>query len=402
MKICLLHYAAPPVIGGVETVIAHHARLMANAGHEVCIIAGRGEQLDPSISFIKLPLVDSLNDEILHLKLDLDSGRVPADFELMVERIESELYSAAADTDWLVAHNVCSLNKNAALTAALRRMAEKHARPRLILWQHDLAWTTPRYRNELHDGYPWDLLRTDWPQAIKVVVSRARQAELAGLIKIPRDEIRVIPNGVDINGFLKLEQFTRKLIDKLELLSASPLILLPVRITPRKNIEFALKVLFALRSKFVGARLLVTGPLGPHNPANAEYYASLVALRRELKLESAAHFLAEIGDEPPSDKVISDLYRLADVLLLPSIEEGFGIPILEAGLSGIPVFCSDIPVLRELADGQAQYFSLNADPQVVAGQVAGSLTPNDAFTLRKRVRQEYSWEQIYGRHIAPI
>ncbi len=43
MKIDLLHYSAPPIVGGVESVISHHARLMSKAGHPVRIIAGRGD-----------------------------------------------------------------------------------------------------------------------------------------------------------------------------------------------------------------------------------------------------------------------------------------------------------------------------------------------------------------------
>ena len=46
-RVALLHYAAPPVIGGVESVVGQHARLMADAGHQVCIVAGRGERTDP-------------------------------------------------------------------------------------------------------------------------------------------------------------------------------------------------------------------------------------------------------------------------------------------------------------------------------------------------------------------
>ena len=47
MKIAILHYSAPPVIGGVESVLAHHAKLMVSAGHEVQVIAGIGKNYEP-------------------------------------------------------------------------------------------------------------------------------------------------------------------------------------------------------------------------------------------------------------------------------------------------------------------------------------------------------------------
>ena len=161
MKVALLHYAAPPVVGGVESVMGHHARLMTEDGHHVRILAGRGEQVDERISFVRLPLVDSRAEQVLALKPDLDAGRVPNGFEALVEQIENQLTEALSETDWLIAHNVCSLNKNLALTVAINRLSNIRQPPRLILWHHDLAWTTPRYRPDLHEGYPWDLLRTD-------------------------------------------------------------------------------------------------------------------------------------------------------------------------------------------------------------------------------------------------
>ena len=41
--IAMLHYAAPPVVGGVETTLAHHARLLAADGYRVRVVCGRGQ-----------------------------------------------------------------------------------------------------------------------------------------------------------------------------------------------------------------------------------------------------------------------------------------------------------------------------------------------------------------------
>ena len=56
MNIAILHYSVPPVVGGVESVIAHHARLMAADGHSVRLIAARGEALSEQIPLITVPL----------------------------------------------------------------------------------------------------------------------------------------------------------------------------------------------------------------------------------------------------------------------------------------------------------------------------------------------------------
>jgi glycosyltransferase involved in cell wall biosynthesis len=400
-KVALLHYSAPPVVGGVESVLGQHARLMADAGHQVQILAGRGEQTDPRIAFVHLPMADSRHPEVLAIKAELDAGHIPPKFAKLADSLTANFNEALVDVDVLLAHNVCSLNKNLALTAAVRNIAN-YSHLRIIAWHHDLAWTTPRYRAELHDGYPWDLLRQAWTGVKQVTISEMRQHELADLFQINKDDITVIPNGIDAAKFHKLEEQTREYVTQLDLLRASPLILLPVRITPRKNIELALRVCANLKKVFPDSKLIVTGPLGPHNPSNVEYFDRLVALRKELGLVNTVCFLAELTAEYIPDEIVSDFYHLADALFLPSREEGFGIPILEAGLAGMPVFCSDIPPLRSLGGTDATYFSPDANPGELAATIAGHLSSNPVFRLQTEVRRQYMWENIYVRNIAPL
>lgn len=399
MKIALLHYSAPPVVGGVESVIGHHARLMAEAGHEVQIVAGRGGEVDERIRFVEVPLMDSRHPIVLALKEQLDRGVIPKEFAEHVGQLTETLWGILMQTDCLIAHNICSLNKNLILTAALKNISQQPKHPKFILWHHDLAWTTPRYRDELYDGYPWDLLRIAWEGAEQVTISEFRRRELASLMNISEDEISVIPNGVDLSRFLKLEEMTSGLIDRLDLWNAWPILLLPVRITSRKNIELALHVLRALRDEYPHAKLIVTGPLGPHNPANRAYFEKLLSLRASLLLNDAAGFLAEIISGYLPDEVISDFYKLADALFLPSREEGFGIPVLEAGLAGMPVFCADIPPLRDLGGRFANYFSLEENPSNIAAMIAKNLSASPLFGFRVHVRSHYAWRQIYQQKI---
>jgi glycosyltransferase involved in cell wall biosynthesis len=229
-----------------------------------------------------------------------------------------------------------------------------------------------------------------------------RQEELADLTKAEKSNIQVISNGVDIGRFLKLEDQTLGYVHKLNLLQAKPLLLLPVRITPRKNIEFALQVLAELQNHFASAQIVVTGPLGPHNPSNLQYFERLQTLRKTLGLQNAVQFLAEWTDEFIPDAVISDFYKLADALLFPSLEEGFGIPILEAGLAGIPVFCSSIPPLQKIAGDFAIYFSPAENPQTAARLISDHFKNDKVLGLRSTVRDRFTWERIYTTKIAPL
>lgn len=402
MKIALLHYSFPPIVGGVESVLAHHALLMTEAGHQVTIFAGRGAALNEQIPFVHIPEVDSRHPEVLAVKSELDAGIVSPRFNALVDVLTTALKQNFTGFDALIAHNVATLHKNLALTAALFALHQDPQFPELILWHHDLAWTSSRYRSELHAGFPWQLLRQPWPGVTNVIISRQRQLELAELIGLDAQEIKVIPNGVDLHSFYKLEPQTIELAYSLSLFDADPLLLLPVRLTTRKNIELALSTTAALVNEFPNVKLLVTGPEGPHNPANREYRQKLFALRDSLSLQGRAIFMAEVTSNFLPDEIIADFFRLADALFFPSREEGFGIPLIEAGFSKIPAFCADIPVLRELGGEDVHYFDPDGDPIKIAAQIAKVLNSDSTQRWSRRSKHGYTWRCIYRDLIEPL
>jgi mannosylglucosylglycerate synthase len=402
MNIAILHYSVPPIVGGVESVIAHHARLMSADEHSVRLIAARGEALSEQIPLIIIPLAGSRHARVTEMKAQLDRGEVTAKFESLRDELVEQLQTALSGTDILIVHNICSLNKNLALTAALHQLHTSQKLPRLILWHHDLAWTTPRYQPELRAGYPWDLLRTDWGDTTHVVVSELRRAELVDLMKLEPASIHVVPNGVDATRFYKLEIQTQSLLAQTHLLDAAPILLLPVRVTPRKNIELALQMLAELRQRFPQAALVVTGPLGPHNVDNLKYFEKLSALRAQLGLQGSVHFLAELVDAFLPDEVIADFYRISDALFFPSREEGFGIPLIEAAFSHLPAFCADIPPLRELGLNDAAFFSPDENPAVLSKMIVDYFQAAMPARLAMRVRINFRWDAIYRQHIASL
>jgi glycosyltransferase involved in cell wall biosynthesis len=401
-SVALIHYAAPPVIGGVERVLARHAVLMADAGHEVRVITGRGRAPDPRVRFVRLPLLDPRHPVIERLQLALDRGELPGDFAAVTGTIASELRAALDGADIVIAHNVCSLGLNLALTSALREVAGRPSGPRLILWHHDLAWALPDHRASLHPGLPWDLLRTAWPGVTQVVVSAARRDDLAGITGIPPEEITVVPNGVDLTTLWRLGRRTVSLIARTGAMAAAPLLLMPTRITRRKNVGLALRVVAAMRAVDRPAALIVTGPVDPHRAGGVEYLRELQTLRRELDLETSAWFLAPEMGGPPTDAVMGDLYRLADALFLPSRDEGFGLPILEAAAHRLPIVCTELPALRPLAGDAALYVGADDDPVRVAHRILERLDADPVARLATEVRTRRTWEAVYRERIAPL
>lgn len=400
--IALVHYTAPPVVGGVERVLGRHARLMADAGHTVRVVAGRGTAPDRRVRFERVPLADSQHDAVRRVAIELEAGRVPDAFGRLVEQLARELDRALAGAEVVIAHNVCSLNKNLALTSALHLISAGIGAPRLVLWHHDLAWTLPRYRASLHDGEPWDLLRQPWPGAIQVTISTSRRRDLATLMGLAPAEIRVIPDGVEVGGSAGVHPRTADLLRRAPLDERWPLLLLPARLTPRKNVELALRLVAAMRDAGRVAGLLVTGPVDPHDAAERGYLHRLQALRGTLGLDDAVWFAAELLPRALPEAAMADLFHIADALVLPSHDEGFGLPVLEAGLARLPVICSDLPALRALAGDEALYLEPDEAPATAAARVLERLEADPAARLARRVRFAYAWPKIYERHIAPL
>lgn len=411
-KTAFLHYTAPPVVGGVEAVMNAHARTFLRAGYPVSILAGRGAApaLPEGAEFVHIPELDSQYPELAAPNALLDAGVVPDEFEGLVDRIYAALQGVVQEFSSLIIHNIFTKHFNLPLTAALYRLIDDGLIDNPIAWCHDISWTSPSSRSKVHPGYPWDLLRIYRPDITYVVVSRQRQRALAGLFECDPEMISVVYNGVDPVSLLGLTTEGQALYERLELSAADLILLMPVRITQAKNIEFALQVIAELKLLISGPKLILTGPPDPHDEQSMDYYASLLDLRDELGVRDEMSFVydsgpgGQAGDEPYhiSYDVVSQLYRLSDLVFMPSHREGFGMPVLEAGLLGVPVASTDIPAAEEIAAREVLIIQPAWSPKKAAEEIIALLERNPISVLRRRIRREYSWEAIFQRKIVPL
>lgn len=408
MHIGIIHYAAPPIVGGVELTIFHHARILIALGHQVTVVAGQGGAFLPQVSYHQEPLAGSRSQAVLAAGRALAKGDKPANFEDLVSQTQSVLMARLGQCDVVIGHNLFTLQKNLSLTAAVYRLCQAGAGPPWVAWHHDFAWLRPQYQPELHPGEPWELLKQPWPGVRHVTVSQAQQADLARLYNLPEEAITVISPGVEPLDFYRTSPTVAQLAEAWDLLAADCVFLLPARITRRKNIELGLQWLAALRRQSGwDARLVVTGPPGPHNPSNAAYLEQLLTLRRELQLEQAVHFVYQGNKDPNqplllTDEEVTNFYQLADALFFPSRQEGFGIPILEAGLARLPIFATDLLPFRESAGSRATLFSAQTAAPEVAQTIYNVLQADRAFQLRRRVLTQFTWRGIVETKIMPL
>ena len=407
-RVGLLHYTCPPIIGGVESILYEQASRLSARNYPTTVIAGRGGPLPDGgrIQLLIIPELDSRHPQVTAVRERLTTGEVPGEFAALEGDIREKLRSSFADLDVVLVHNALSLHFNLPLTAALWALANE-PRPRIISWVHDLSWVNPLYRPWMHDGEPWDLLRRQHPRITPIFVSRQRMNEWHTLTGAPVNHNQVIPNGIDPSALLGLGAGARALVGRFNLLDSDVVMLAPVRITKRKNLEWAIEATAGVRDSGRHVQLLITGPPGPHNPRSQEYVDELKALTHRLQLDDAVRFLFEHGsssathDYAVDAATLSDLYMLSDVVVLPSTSEGFGLPLAEAAILRVPVVATDLPAFREVAPEGAIVVPVDAGSSGFTKAVLQALdTP--AARLRRHVLDALSWDRLIGERIEPL
>jgi glycosyltransferase involved in cell wall biosynthesis len=212
--------------------------------------------------------------------------------------------------------------------------------------------------------------------------SEATRQHLAQATGYPAERIRVVPLGIEPH-FRPVEDAARlEAVRRRYSLPPKPLVLHAGSSEFYKNVEGVLRTVAELRRSGLGVHLVKVG---------AGLTRAQQALARSLGLADALTCTGEVSE---ADLVA--LYTLANVLLFPSLHEGFGLPVLEAMACGTPVVCSRAPALVEVAGDAA----LMAEAQVSRGlaqQVARVLLDGrlrDELVRRGRARAaQFTWER---------
>ncbi len=161
-----------------------------------------------------------------------------------------------------------------------------------------------------------------------------------------------------------------------------------------------------LKRQGLDVRLVVTGPPDPHVADIRDYFDELRALRRGMALDEETIFVHDGTDRYPAPlviegSVVAELYRIADLVLMPSLREGFGMPVFEAALVDRPVFATSIPAAQELPNFR---YLIDADetPGSVAEGIRQWADSDAAHALRKVVRRDFTWSGIFAKKILPL
>ena len=391
MKIALLHYSTWPEMGGVENVLRDQANMLRRAGHEVKVLTGAGLDLEEGYEFVLVPELAPDFELNKSVRAVLERGQSDQNFSQYRSVLVEALKKALAGVDVTFVHNVFTLHLNLALTRALYDLAPTH---KMVAWTHDLTATNSDYALPNPTQPPWNLMRTSSPDVTYVATSDLRAAELKGKLK-PPVSAQVIPNLVDPERLFNLSPEMCESLVSLAIPWRDFVFLLPAPVMVRKNIDFAIEVIKKLYEEGRNPLLLITGAKIAHSPASEHYGAFL---RQSLPPELQNHVAFASDFFVVYDDIMRDLFLLSDCLLFPSKQEGFGLPVLEAALHRMPVWCQDIPAFRALGGlGTFLLDDLAKVPEAVAW-----LENQPTFRQQRRCRRLFDPAIIYSKYYEPL
>lgn len=195
--------------------------------------------------------------------------------------------------------------------------------------------------------------------------------QLVELYDADEERIRVAPPGVDLSSFRPGDRASAK---RQFGFSDDPLVVFVGRLQPFKGPDIAVQAMARLRRMVPDARLAIVGGDSPRGSRGERMRLRLLA--RRLGTSEAITFM-----EPVPHRELPQLYRAADVVVVPSASESFGLVALEASACGTPVVATAVGGLRLIVrDGENGYLVDRRDADSFAAALSRVLADPGAQT----------------------
>lgn len=223
---------------------------------------------------------------------------------------------------------------------------------------------------------------------VLVASTEEELGQLACLYRVGHDKLKVIAPGVDHDLFTPGDRVRARAETGW---GPGPVLLYAGRIQKLKGLDLAIRSLAHLANRpGPPPRLVVAG--GASGPGGG---AELERLRSLARDEGVEHLMHLAGPQPQS--ALAGFYRAADVVILCSHNESFGLVALEAAACGTPVVATAVGGMRQIiSEGGSGWLVHERDPRVFADRVRSIL---DDPVLRERFAQEslrlsqrWSWD----------
>jgi glycogen(starch) synthase len=380
----ILSWEYPPLIeGGLARHVRKLSEAMVERDVEVHVLTRGGEES---------PAQERANGVIVHRIREPKRPTDLGEFVTWVERMNSDMLAAGVELgdryefdlvhghDWLVANACDHLAKRFDAPLVTTIHATEYGRHQ--------GWVDKHPQTYIHGVERWITNRS---QRV-IACSHYMREQIVDIFGVAEKRVSVIPNGIDPDD---LQAQDPAELERLRSEFAAPeekLVLLIGRLVYEKGFQLALEAMPRVIEEAPGTRFLVAGS-GTHE-------AELHRQAEELGLMEHGTFLGWIGDD-----VLHSLYRIADLTVVPSIYEPFGLVALEAMASGCPCIVADTGGLREVVVHEEGGLRFRADDPEALAEVAIRVLSDDELGRRlvadayEHVRR-FDWGDVAEQTVA--
>jgi glycogen(starch) synthase len=363
MRVLILSWEYPPLIeGGLARHVRKLSENLVRQDVEVHVLT-RGNEESPE---------EEVEGVVVHRVREPRRPRDLSEFVAWIEHMNADMLAAGVELgdrysfdvvhghDWLVAVAGDHLAKRFRCPLVVTIHATEYGRHQ--------GWVDKHPQSHIHGVEHWMANRAE----AVITCSAYMRDHVSDIYGLDDTRVAVIPNGIDPADLVPVND-----LEALRSRFAAPhekLVLLVGRLVYEKGFQIALEALPPLIERVGDVRFLVAGS----GTAEQELRDQASA----LGLDAHGTFLGWIGDD-----VLHSLYRIADLTVVPSIYEPFGLVALEAMASGCPCLVADTGGLREVvpSDERVGLRFQSRDPESL-GSMAERLLTDEA--LRDRLVAE--------------
>jgi glycogen(starch) synthase len=346
VRLLILSWEYPPLIeGGLARHVRKLSENLAALGVDVHVLTRGREESPPE---------EVRSGVVLHRVREPKRPAELTEFITWVEHMNTDMLAAGVELgdsfdfdlvhghDWLVAAAGDHLAKRFGTPLTVTIHATEFGRHQ--------GWVDKHPQSHIHGIEHWMANRAEQV----IACSAYMRDHISDVYGIEEERIAVIPNGIDPAD---LQPADEEEMRRLRLRFAQPheqLVLLVGRLVYEKGFQVALEAMPRVIDELGNVRFLVAGS----GTAEQELRGQAAA----LGLDDHGIFLGWIGDD-----VLHTLYRIADLVVVPSIYEPFGLVALEAMASGCPCLVADTGGLREVVPHEEVGLRFRSrDPQSLA------------------------------------
>lgn len=383
MRVLMLSWEYPPVVvGGLGRHVHALATHLTALGHEVVVLCRQ----DAGTDALTHPTADVVHEGVRVIRVAEDPTHLTFEKDLVawtlamghgliragLRLLSSWRPDVVHAHDWLVTHPAIAL----ADTAAVPLVATIHATE---AGRHS-GWLSQPLNQQIHSVEWWLANRAD----AVITCSASMRAEVAQLFEV--SDISVIHNGISPRGWRPPAGAVRAARARYSV-DGAPVVVYFGRLEWEKGVHDLLAALPRVRRAFPGTRLVVAG--------QGRQASALVEQARKLRVRRSVDFVGHLPD-----RSLVALLAAADVVVLPSRYEPFGIVALEAAAAGAPLVASTAGGLAELVvDGETGLSVTPGDVEGIAGAVRAVLTDpagaaRRARAAKARLGAEFDWRGI--------